>query len=196
MAAVAFAALAVGCADSEESSNNTSNQQNNGDSASACVRACEVLAPCVGITEDACQSKCSLLPSQVLECTANASSCQAADQCAQTETPETDMGQTDMSSSNNTDNNADNNNANPDPCSRCGDKQVCVLDLANESKVCKDTVQSCNETLFPDVCDCLMDSPFGGASVEGGQLCPRNGVVRCGIRNAPGATYLQVDCRR
>lgn len=186
MVAVAFAALAVGCAESDED-NNSSSQQNNGGGPTLCARACEVLAPCVGITEDACQSKCSLLPTAVLECTANATTCQAADQCAQADPDPDDMGQDDMPS---------DNNANPDPCSRCGDKQVCVLDLANESKVCKDTVQSCNEKLFPDICGCLVDSALGGASVEGGQLCPRNGVAWCGTRNAPGATYLQVDCRR
>lgn len=173
---------ACGCSEPAEADNNSDGASNNAQ-ATLCERACAVIGPCAGVSQAMCEAQCPQLAASLLQCAADAPSCAAADQCGAQQPA--DMGGQDMSGQD-MGGQQDMNNENPDPCSRCGAMQVCVRQ--GQSYSCKDTVQSCNNDLFPDICDCLYDNV--GPSTEGRALCA-DGVTSCSIIGG----QLKVDCR-
>jgi hypothetical protein len=162
----------VGCGDESASDNNGGAGQG-----ATCEQVCDKIGGCVGGGDPStCLGSCAQLAQTQRDCIVDAATCGAAEACLQSNPPPQDMGTPPQ----------DMNNTNPDPCSRCTGTQACVRQGSNYT--CKNTVQSCNDKFFPDICMCLYDNI--GESVEGRALCPA-GVTGCSIISGK----LSVDCR-
>lgn len=159
---VVLTAAIIGCA------NSTADDGGAGED--DCPQVCEKIQGCVGGELNTCLDICADLTLSQQQCVVDAATCAVADGCLQPGGEGEGEGE----------------GTDPNPCSRCSATQACVRE--GQDYTCKNTVQSCNDDSFPNICDCLYDGI--GDSVEGRQLCP-DGVTGCNISGGK----LSVDCR-
>lgn len=151
--------------------------------ARTCSDACVKMSACSGATQQQCEGKCGMLSHAQLKCIAGTTTCSAAETCLSSDSDDDDP---DDTTPDNTDTSSGDCSG---PLGACKADEICVQKSGVYSCV-KTNLQSCNEKVFPDICDCLYPA-YGEVPPEAKALCSAQGISNCSIIS----NRLSVACK-